>query len=165
VHVSAKDLGTGNEQKVTITASTNLSEDDIQKAVREAEQFAAEDKKHKEEVEVKNHADSMIAATEKSMKEMGDKIPEADKAKINAEIENVKNAVSGGDVDNIRSATEKLTEVSYDVFGRVYQQQAQEQQAAGGYQQGGYQQGGYEQPRQNDDGVVDADYEVVDDNK
>ena len=163
VNVSAKDLGTGNEQKVTITASTNLSEDDIQKAVREAEQFAAEDKKHKEEVEVKNHADSMIAATEKSMKEMGDKIPEADKAKINAEIENVKNAVSGGDVDNIRSATEKLTEVSYDVFGRVYQQQAQAQQAAGGYQEqgGNY---GYEQPQQNDDGVVDADYEVVDDN-
>ena len=163
VNVSAKDLGTGNEQKVTITASTNLSEDDIQKAVREAEQFAAEDKKHKEEVEVKNHADSMIAATEKSMKEMGDKIPEADKAKINAEIENVKNAVSGGDVDNIPSATEKLTEVSYDVFGRVYQQQAQAQQAAGGYQEqgGNY---GYEQPQQNDDGVVDADYEVVDDN-
>ena len=164
VNVSAKDLGTGNEQKVTITASTNLSEDDIQKAVREAEQFAAEDKKHKEEVEVKNHADSMIAATEKSMKEMGDKIPEADKAKNNAEIENDKNAVSGGDVDNIRNATEKLTEVSYDVFGRVYQQTAQAQQAAGGYQQpegGNY---GYEQPQQNDDGVVDADYEVVDDN-
>ena len=153
VNVSAKDLGTGNEQKVTITASTNLSEEDIQKAVREAEQFAAEDKRHKEEVEVKNHADSMIAATEKSMKEMGDKITEDDKAKINAEIENVKNAVSAGN-------TEKLTEVSYEVFGRVYQQQAQQQG-----EQGGYQAGGYEQPQQPDDGVVDADYEVVDDDK
>ena len=160
VNVSAKDLGTGNEQKVTITASTNLSEEDIQKAVREAEQFAAEDKRHKEEVEVKNHADSMIAATEKSMKEMGDKLTDDDKAKINAEIENVKNAVSAGNTDNIKSATEKLTEVSYEVFGRVYQQQAQQQG-----EQGGYQAGGYEQPQQPDDGVVDADYEVVDDDK
>ena len=163
VNVSAKDLGTGNEQKVTITASTNLSEDDIQKAVREAEQFAEEDKRHKEEVEVKNHADSMIAATEKSMREMGDKISDSDKANINAEIENVKNAVSAGNIDNIKAATEKLTEVSYDVFGRVYQQQAQ-QNPQGGYQAqdtGNY---GYEQPKQ-DDGVVDADYEVVDDNK
>ncbi len=158
VNVSAKDLGTGNEQKVTITASTNLSEEDIQKAVREAEQFAEEDKRHKEEVEVKNHADSMIAATEKSMKEMGDKINDADKAKINAEIENVKNAVSGNDTDAIKSATEKLTEVSYEVFGRVYQQQAQQQQP---------------DPAANaeaanqayDDNVVDADYEVVDDDK
>ena len=158
VNVSAKDLGTGNEQKVTITASTNLSEDDIQKAVREAEQFAEEDKRHKEEVEVKNHADSMIAATEKSMKEMGDKINDADKAKINAEIENVRNAVSGNDTAAIKSATEKLTEVSYEVFGRVYQQQAQQQQP---------------DPAANaeaanqayDDNVVDADYEVVDDDK
>ena len=153
VNVSAKDLGTGNEQKVTITASTNLSEDDIQKAVREAEQFAAEDKKHKEEVEVKNHADSMIAATEKSMKEMGDKINDSDKARINAEIENVKKAVSSNDTESIKNATEKLTEVSYEVFGRIYQQQAQEQQAQGAAQ------------APNDDGVVDADYEVVDDNK
>ncbi len=167
VNVSAKDLGTGNEQKVTITASTNLSEDDIQKAVREAEQFAAEDKKHKEAVEARNHADSMIAATEKSMKEMGDKIGEADRAKINAEIENVKNVMGNDDIEAIKSATEKLTEVSYDVFGRIYQQQAQQQQAqqAGGYDQGGFQQGGYEQPHQDDDTVVDADYEVVDDDK
>ena len=158
VNVSAKDLGTGNEQKVTITASTNLSEDDIQKAVREAEQFAAEDKKHKEEVETRNHADSMVAATEKSMKEMGDKIGEADRAKINAEIENVKNVLAGSDTEAVKSAVEKLTEVSYEVFGRVYQQQAQEAQTAGA-------QGGYEQAQQNDDGVVDADYEVVDDDK
>ncbi|MCR5808677.1 MAG: molecular chaperone DnaK [Clostridiales bacterium] len=159
VNVSAKDLGTGNEQKVTITASTNLSEDDIKKAVREAEQFAEEDKRRKEEVETRNHADSMIAATEKSMREMGDKIPEADKSRINAEIENVKNALAGTDQEAIKAAVEKMTEVSYDVFGKVYQQQAQEAQAA---QQA--QQGQPEQP-QNDDGVVDADYEVVDDDK
>ncbi|MCR5612048.1 MAG: Hsp70 family protein, partial [Clostridiales bacterium] len=159
VNVSAKDLGTGNEQKVTITASTNLSEDDIKKAVREAEQFAEEDKKRKEQVEVRNHADSMIAATEKSLKEMGDKISDGDKARINAEIENVKNVMGGSDTDEIKSAVEKLTEVSYDVFGKVYQQQAQEAQAA----QGGQSYGEPQQP--NDDGVVDADYEVVDEDK
>ena len=160
VNVSAKDLGTGNEQKVTITASTNLSEDDIKKAVREAEQFAEEDKKRKEQVEVRNHADSMIAATEKSLKEMGDKITDGDKARINAEIENVKNVMGGNDTDEIKSAVEKLTEVSYDVFGKVYQQQAQEAQ---GDQQAG---GSYGEPQQpNDDGVVDADYEVVDEDK
>ncbi len=164
VNVSAKDLGTGNEQKVTITASSNLSEDDIKKAVREAEEFAAEDKKRKEQVEVRNHADSMIAATEKSMREMGDKINDADKARINAELENVKNVMNNDDVDATKAAVEKLTEVSYDVFGKVYQQQAQEQQnaqnAAGS---GNY---GYETPNgNNDDNVVDADYEVVDDDK
>ncbi len=162
VHVSAKDLGTGNEQKVTITASTNLSEDDIQKAVREAEQFADEDKKRKEEVEARNHADSMIAATEKSMKEMGDKIPEDDKAKVNKEIENVKNALAGSDIEAVKSAVEKMTEVSYEVFGKVYQQQAQEAQQAQG--DAAYSSEAGEQ-QQNDDGVVDADYEVVDDNK
>ena len=163
VNVSAKDLGTGNEQKVTITASTNLSEDDIKKAVREAEQFAEEDKKRKEQVEVRNHADSMVAATEKSMKEMGDKISDSDKARINAEIENVKNIMGGEDTEAIKSAVEKLTEVSYDVFGKVYQAEQAAQQAQGGAQ--GYDAGqSYSQP-QNDDGVVDADYEVVDEDK
>ena len=157
VNVSAKDLGTGNEQKVTITASTNLSEDDIQKAVREAEQFAAEDKRHKEEVETRNHADSMVAATEKSMKEMGDKIGEADRAKINAELENVKNAMAGTDSAAIKAATEKLTEVSYEVFGRVYQQQAQQQPDPEANSQAANE--------AYDDNVVDADYEVVDDDK
>lgn len=165
VHVSAKDLGTGNEQKVTITASSNLSEDDIKKAVRDAEQFADDDKKHKDEIEQRNHADSMVYTTEKTLKEMGDKIPEGDKQRVNAEIENVKNAMSGNDSEAIKTATEKLTEVSYDVFGKVYQQQAQEAQAAGGaqYEAGnGAANGG---SAANDDGVVDADYEVVDDDK
>ena len=164
VNVSAKDLGTGNEQKITITASSNLSEEDIQKAVREAEQFAAEDKKHKEEVEVKNHADSMIAATEKSMREMGDKISDSDKARINAEIENVKNIMGGNDMEATKAAVEKLTEVSYDVFGKVYQAQAQQAQQAQGGAGFDPNQGGYSAP-QNDDGVVDADYEVVDEDK
>ena len=159
VHVSAKDLGTGNEQKVTITASTNLSEDDIKKAVREAEQYAGEDKLRKEEVETRNHADSLVYSTEKTLKELGDKLSAEDKAKVEAELANVKHAMEGSDYAAIKSATEKLTEVSYDAFGKIYQQQQQQQSqeagASGAYGEGASQQG--------DDNVVDADYEVVDD--
>ncbi len=170
VHVSAKDLGTGNEQNITITASTNLSESEINKAVEEAERFANEDKKRKEEVETRNQADSLVYQTEKTVKEMGDKIPEADKARINSEVENLKNALSGTDTAAIKAATEKLTEVSYDVFGKVYQQQAAQN---GGAQNGagfdpnmaGHQAGNSGASHGGDDGVVDADYEVVDDNK
>jgi len=164
VHVSAKDLGTGNEQKVTITASTNLSEDDIKKAVHEAEQYAGEDKQRKEEVETRNHADSLIYSTEKTLKELGDKIGADDKAKIESEIANLKKTMEGNDSAAIKSATEKLTEVSYEAFGKIYQQAQQGQQAgaSGGYQAGGAHESGA-QP--GDDNVVDADYEVVDDNK
>ena len=119
VHVSAKDLGTGNEQNVTITASTNLSEEEINKAVREAEQYANEDKTRKEEVEIRNHADSMVYSTEKTLKELGDKIDAADKSRIESEIENVKQALNGTDSTAIKAASEKLTEVSYDVFGKI----------------------------------------------
>ncbi|MCH5278562.1 MAG: molecular chaperone DnaK [Christensenellaceae bacterium] len=167
VHVSAKDLGTGNEQNITITASTNLSEAEINKAVEEAERFANEDKKRKEEVEIRNHADSLVYQTEKTLKEMDDKIAEGDKSRINAEIENVKNALSGTDAENIKAATEKLTEVSYDVFGKVYQQAQQDAQASGQYDPGAGNAGaGFNGGNTNaghDDGVVDADYEVVDD--
>ena len=126
VHVTAKDLGTGNEQNITITASTNLSEDEINRAVKEAEQFANEDKKRKDEVETRNHADTLVYETEKTMKELGDKIAEGDKSRINAEVENVKSALNGSDSEAIKAATEKLTEVSYEVFGKIYQQQAQQ---------------------------------------
>ncbi len=153
VNVSAKDLGTGNEQKVTITASSNLSEDDIKKAVREAEQFAEEDKRNKENAEVRNHADGLLSATEKTMKEMGDKISDADKARLNAEMESVRNAMGAAEIDNLKNAVEKLTEVSYDVFGRVYQQTAAEQQAQGEQPQGAGSDAGFE----------DADFEVMDD--
>ena len=129
VHVTAKDLGTGNEQNITITASTNLSEDEINRAVKEAEQFANEDKKRKDEVETRNHADTLVYETEKTMKELGDKIAEGDKSRINAEVENVKSALNGSDSEAIKAATEKLTEVSYEVFGKIYQQQAQQNQA------------------------------------
>lgn len=167
VHVTAKDLGTGNEQDITITASTNLSEDEINRAVKEAEQFANEDKKRKDEVETRNHADTLVYETEKTMKELGDKIAESDKSRINAEVENVKSALNGSDSEAIKAATEKLTEVSYEVFGKIYQQQAQQNGGAAGFDPnagaaGSGNNGGSNSSNGNDDGVVDADYEVVD---
>ena len=167
VHVTAKDLGTGNEQNITITASTNLSEDEINRAVKEAEQFANEDKKRKDEVETRNHADTLVYETEKTMKELGDKIAEGDKSKINAEVENVKSALNGSDSEAIKAATEKLTEVSYEVFGKIYQQQAQQNGGAAGFDPnagaaGSGNNGGSNSSNGSDDGVVDADYEVVD---
>ena len=162
VHVSAKDLGTGNQQNVTITASTNLNEDEIKRAVNEAEKFADEDKKRKDEVETKNHADQLIYTTERSLKEMGDKIDASGKEQVEKSIADLKQAIEGGDVELIKTATECLTEVSYSVFGKVYEQ-AQQQAGGAGYDPNaqGYSDAG-SQPK---DDVVDADYEVVDDNK
>lgn len=159
VKVSAIDKGTGKQQNITITASTNLSKDEIDKAVKDAERFAAEDKKKKEAIETKNQADTLIYQTEKTLQEMGDKITASDKDKINAEIADLKKAVEGDNVDTIKAATEKLTKVSYDVFGKIYQQQ-------GSQDQGGQAGPGASGGSSNDgDDVVDADYEVVDDNK
>ena len=163
VHVSAKDLGTGNEQKVTITASTNLNEDEIKKAVREAEQFASEDKARKEEVEQRNHADSLIYSTEKTLKELGDKVSADDKAKIEAQIADLKKAMEGTDVNMIKTGCEKLTEISYEAFGKIYQQQAAQQGAAGADPNAAQQ--ANQSGDSSDDNVVDADYEVVDDDK
>ena len=163
VHVSAKDLGTGNEQKVTITASTNLSEDEIKKAVREAEQFASEDKARKEEVEQRNHADSLIYSTEKTLKELGDKVSADDKAKIEAQIADLKKAMEGTDVNMIKTGCEKLTEISYEAFGKIYQQQAAQQGAAGADPNAAQQ--ANQSGDSSDENVVDADYEVVDDDK
>ena len=159
VHVSAKDLGTGNEQQVTITASSNLNEEEIKRAVTDAEKFAGEDKKRKEEVETRNHADQLIYTTERSLKEMGDKIDASGKGEIEKAVADLRKTLESGDVGLIKTASEHLTEVSYRVFGKVYEQaaQQQQQQAAGGQQ--GDPQGGAK------DDVVDADYEVVDDNK
>ena len=161
VHVSAKDLGTGNQQNVTITASTNLNEDEIKRAVNEAEKFADEDKKRKEEVETKNHADQLIYTTERSLKEMGDKIDASGKEQIEKSIADLKKTLEGGDVEMIKTATESLTEISYSVFGKVYEQ-AQQQAGGAGYDPNA--QGGYD-ANAGKDNVVDADYEVVDDNK
>ena len=165
VHVSAKDLGTGNEQKVTITASTNLSEDEINKAVHDAEQYANEDKARKEEVEIRNHADSMVYSTEKTLKELGDKLSADDKARIEAEIANVRKAMEGTDSAAIKAASDKLTEVSYDVFGKIYQQAQQQNPGAGAGFNGSDAGSANTGSAPHDDNVVDADYEVVDDQK
>jgi molecular chaperone DnaK len=159
VNVSAKDLGTGNEQKITITASSNLSEEEIEKAVKEAERYAEEDRKRKEEVETRNNADSLVYNTEKTLKDLGDKIDSSDKAKIEAELEATKKALESNNLDSIKAATEKLTQVSYEIFGKIYQQQG----AAGGAP-GGEPKGSGAGPGDADN-VVDADYEVMDDDK
>ena len=155
VKVSAKDLGTGKDANITITASTNLSDEDIDRAVKDAEKFAEEDKKRKEEIEVKNNADSLVYQTEKTIKDLGNKISQSDKEMLESKIADLKKALEGQDTGMIKTASESLTNASYEVFGKAYQQeQAQQQGAAGGAT-------GQEPPK--DDNVVDADYEVVDD--
>jgi len=161
VHVSAKDLGTGKEQKITITASTNLSDEEIDKAVKEAEQFAAEDKKNKENIETRNNADNLVYQTERTMKELGDKLTADDSARINTELEATKKALEGTDFDALAAATEKLTNVSYEVFGKIYQQQAQQAQQG----QPGADAGASASNDQGGEKVYDADYEVVNDDK
>lgn len=162
-HVSAKDLGTGNEQKVTITASTNLSDADIEKAVKEAEKFAAEDKKRKEEIDTRNHADSMVYQSEKTLKDLGDKLGADDKAKVEGEINKVKEALKGTDIDAIKAATEALTQAFYDVSAKIYQQNPG---AAGAGPGAGFNPGAGENPGAGaHDNVYDADYKVVDDDK
>ena len=156
VHVSAKDLGTGNQQQVTITASSNLNEDEIKRAVADAEKYASEDRKRKEEVEARNQADQLVYTTEKTVKEMEGKLDPADKENIEKAVADVRKTLEGDDTEMIKKATEHLTEVSYAAFGKVYQQAAQEQQAQ---QQGG----GTAADAPQDDNVVDADYEVVND--
>ncbi|MBQ3274049.1 MAG: molecular chaperone DnaK [Christensenellaceae bacterium] len=172
VHVSAKDLGTGNQQQVTITASSNLSDEDIDRAVKDAEKFAEEDKKKKEEVEVKNNAENIVYQTEKTMKDLGDKIAPADKTKLEGDIKAVKDALANGETSGIKTATDALASSSMDVFGKIYQQAQGAQQGGPGAGfnpgQGG---AGFNQnydPNAGasgnpDDNVVDADYEVVDD--
>ena len=156
VHVSAKDLGTGNAQEITITASTNLSDDEIDKAVKEAEQFAAEDKKKKEEIDTRNNADSLVYQSEKSIKDLGDKIDAADKAAIEAEIEKVKEALKGTDTEAIKKASEALSAKFYEVSAKIYQAANPEGTAPGAEAAGG------QTPPTGDANVVDTDYEVVD---
>ena len=129
VHVSAKDMATGNSQQVSITASTNLSDEDIEKAVKDAEAHAAEDKKRKEEIEVRNNAESLVYNSQKTIDELGDKISGEEKAKAETEIANVKKALEGSDVEAIKSATEKLTTVFYSITEQLYKQTSAGQQA------------------------------------
>jgi len=149
VKVSAKDLGTGKEANISITASTNLSQEDIDKAVREAEQYAAEDKARKEEVDTHNMADQTVYQTEKTLNELGDKISAEEKASIQTAIDNLKEVNKGNDVAAIKAATEEVQKAFYAVSEKLYQQ---------ANPQGGAQ-GGYQAPN---DGPIDADYETVD---
>ena len=156
VKVSAKDLGTGKEQQITITASTNMSKEDIDKAVKEAEQYAAEDKKKREEVDIRNGADQMVFQTEKMLKENGDKLPADVKSEAESKLSDLKNALQSGSIDDIKSKQDALSQV----FERMYQAAAAAQQAAGaasGPDTGSN--GGSSKP--NDDGVVDADFKEV----
>jgi len=165
VHVSAKDLGTGNEQKITITASSNLSKDDIEKAVKDAEKFADEDKKKKEEVETRNSADSMIYQSEKTLTDLGDKISAEDKAKIEGEITRVKEALKGNDTNVIKEASESLTKAFYDISAKIYQQNPETAQGAGSDSSQAETSGEQADSANGSDNVVDADYKEVDDNK
>ncbi len=156
VNVSAKDLGTGTEQHITITSSSNMSKDDIEKAVKEAEQYAAEDAKVKEKVEVRNQADQMVYQSEKTLSEVGDKLPESEKAPIQAGIDKLKETLKGEDTDAIKDATEELTQLFYKMSEKLYQQQAPQGDAGQAGAQGG--------PTGDQGGqYYDADYKVVDD--
>lgn len=157
VNVSAKDLGTGKEQHISITASTNMSKDDIDKAVKEAEAFAAEDKKKKEEVEARNAADQMVYQTEKSMNEFGDKVTQADKDSVNPKLDALKEALKGTDVEAIKKAQEELQTAFYAVAERIYKEQGAAAQQAGAAQTD-VQGKGTNAAGGSDDNVVDADY-------
>jgi len=182
VHVSAKDLGTGKEQKIRIESSSGLSDNDIDRMVKEAELHAEEDKKEREKSEVHNEADSMIYGTEKNIKELGDKVSAEDKSKCEEAIAELRKALEGGDLQSIKDKTEALKQASYKVAEEIYKQQA----ASGGQQPGGPDMGGFDpssmggmgggfnpgagqQPgggaNDNTKGAEDADYEVVDDKK
>ena len=154
VKVSAKDLGTGKEQNIPITASTNMPKEDIDKAVKEAEQFAADDKKKREEVDIRNGADQMVFQTEKMLKENGDKLPADVKSDAEAKLADLKTAVQSGNVDDIKAKQEALSQV----FEKMYQAAAAAQQAAGA-QPGA--DAGATNEKPNDDGVVDADFKEV----
>ncbi len=153
VNVRAKDLGTGKEQNITITSSSNLSKEDIDKAVKEAEQFSEEDKKRREEVDIRNNAEHMVYQTEKTLGELGDKISEAEKADVQAEANKLKEALKGTDSEAIKNQTEALTKKFYEISEKLYKEAQAAQAAAGGAEASG---------AANDDNVVDADYTQVD---
>ncbi len=157
VNVSAKDLGTGKEQKITISSNTNMSKEDIEKAVHEAEKYAAEDKKRREAVDAKNEAESMAYQAEKLVKENGDKIDSADKSELESKAKALKDAAASDNLDAIKSAREELEKVLHSVSAKMYQQAAPQQGAPdmGGYDAGAAQ-------GQPDDGVYDADFKDVD---
>jgi len=171
VKVSAKDMATGNEQKITITASSNLSDEDIEKAVKEAEKYAEEDKKRKEEVEIRNNAESAVAQAERTLKELGDKVDANDKSSIEAEIAKVNEALKGTDTEAIKQASENLQQAFFKISEKLYQQaNPQGAQGGAGFNPNDFTQGAQGGPQNgaaggNDGNVYEADYREVDDNK
>ncbi len=158
VHVSAKDLGTGKEQNITITSSTNMSKEDIDKAVKEAEAFAAEDKKKREDVDARNNADSLVFQCEKALGEIGDKIDPADKSSIQSKIDSLKEALKGSDIEAIKSKKAELEQEFQKVSTKLYEQAAAAQGAAGGMGDMGNMGGSDNGGAKNDDGVIDAEF-------
>lgn len=158
VNVSAKDLGTGKEQRITITASTQLSKDEVEKLVREAERAADEDRRRREEIELKNAADSLVYATEKTLREMGDKISAADREKVEAELAKLKKAMADNDMDQIRRFMEDVRQASYKMSEELYKNVGSSGAQGGGGQQSQGEAGG---PRRDDD-VIDADFRTMD---
>ena len=171
VNVSAKDLGTGKEQHITITAGSNMSDSDIEKAVKEAAEFEAQDKKRKEAIEARNEADSFVFQTEKALNEVGDKVPESDKTQVQADLEAVKailertkdQEMSDSDVDELKAAKEKLTQSAQSVFTKMYEQAAQAQQGAQGAAgpDMNAQAGSSNAGSSADDDVIDGDFREV----
>ena len=159
VHVSAKDLGTGKEQSITITASTNMSKDDIDKAVKDAEQYAAEDKKRREDVDARNNADQMVFQTEKALSELGDKVSPSEKSECEAKLNALKEALKGTDIEAIKAKQDDLQKAFYAISEKVYQQAAQQGQQPGADAQQGPTGNAGSAPK--DDGAVDADFHEV----
>ena len=166
VHVSAKDLGTGKEQNITITSSTSMSKDDIDKAVKEAEQYAEADKKQREAVDIRNGADQMVFQTEKTLKELDGKIDAADKGELETKLNDLKEALKGNDLDAIKAKQEELQKKFYDVSAKLYQNANPQAGQPGPDMGAGF---GGQNPGNGgstgNDGYVDADFKEVDDNK
>ena len=165
VNVSAKDLGTGKEQKITISSSTNMSKDDVEKAVKDAEQYAAEDKKRREEIDAKNEAENIAYQAEKLVNESGDKLAEDDKNTLNTKTAALKEAISKNDTELMKTAKDDLQKALYDVSAKLYQQAAPQGAPQGNPQQGAPDMGNAQQPNNSGDpNVYDADFKDVDDN-
>jgi molecular chaperone DnaK len=167
VHVSAKDLGTGKEQSIRITAPKKLSKEEIDKMVKDAEKFAADDIKKKEEIETINQADNLSYATEKSLKDYGDKVSQAERADIEAKLNDLKTAIKDRNIDRIKRGMEDLTRASHKLAEEIYKQAAQKQQGKAGAQGAGPggQEAGEEEPKKKDEDIIDADFKEEDDKK
>ena len=157
VNVTAKDLGTGKEQNVVIQSSSNMSKEEIDKAVKEAEQYANEDKAKEEEINTRNNADAAVYNAEKTLKDLGDKVTDAEKTPVEDAIKDLKEKLEGSDTEAIKKATEKLSEALYPIAEKLYADQANQQNA------GANTATDTQNAENKDDNVVDADYEVVDD--